>query len=294
MSLYKPTVFTGVATALITPFLDGKIDYESLERLIEIQIDAGISALLFAGTTGEGSTLSTKELFDLIRFAKKQISGRVPLLAGCGSNCTSHALELVCAACEGGADALLAVTPYYNKSNDRGILLHYRALADASTRPLMLYDVPTRTGYAMTLAHYRALAEHPNIAALKEASADLGLLEAVCTELGDRMDVYTGNDHQILPAAKLGARGVISVYSNIYPRQTAELWRKCTSSDARDAAALRRALLPSMQAMFWEVNPVPVKYVASLMGLCRAEYRLPLCPPTAEVAKKLQLLLTEG
>ncbi len=293
MSLTKPTVFTGVATALITPFLEGQIDYEALDRLIEIQIDSGISALLFAGTTGEGSTLTTEELFELIRFAYKRIRGRVPLLAGCGSNCTSHALELVAAACEGGADALLAVTPYYNKTNDRGILLHYRALADAATRPLMLYDVPSRTGYAMSLAHYRELAAHPNIVALKEASGDLGLLESVCTELSDRMDIYTGNDHQILPAAKLGARGVISVYSNIYPRQTAELWRKCMTSDARDAADHRHAHLPFMQALFWEVNPIPVKYVASLMGLCRAEYRLPLCPPTAEIAKKLQAMFAD-
>lgn len=290
MSLYKPTVFNGVATALITPFLEGEIDYESLGHLIDLQIDAGVSALLLAGTTGEGATLSAKELFSLIRFSRDRIQKRVPLLAGCGSNCTSHALELASAACEGGADALLAVTPYYNKTNDRGILLHYRALADGASRPLMIYDVPTRTGYSMTLAHYRELAEHPNVVALKEASSDLGLLEAVCTELKNSLDVYTGNDHQILPAARLGARGVISVVSNLYPRQTVELWRACIGEGDPDAADRRRALLPYMQALFWEVNPIPVKYVASLMGLCRAEYRLPLAPPTQEVAKRLQTL----
>lgn len=290
MSLTKPTVFTGVATALITPFSEGRIDYEALGRLIEIQIDAGISALLLAGTTGEGSTLTENELFELIRFARDRIRARVPLLAGCGSNATAHAIELAAAACEGGADALLAVTPYYNKTNDRGILLHYRALADAAARPLILYDVPSRTGYAMTLSHYRELAEHPNIVALKEASSDLSLLENVCTELSNSLDVYTGNDHQILPAARLGARGVISVYSNLYPRRAVELWKRCTATDAREAADHRHALLPFMQALFWEVNPIPVKYVASLMGLCRAEYRLPLCPPTAEVAKRLQAL----
>ena len=290
MSLYKPTIFTGVATALITPFRQGSIDYEALERLIEIQIDAGISALLLAGTTGEGSTLTTSELFELIRFSRTCIKNRIPLLAGCGSNCTARAIELASAACEGGADALLAVTPYYNKANDEGILLHYRALADAATRPLILYDVPTRTGYAMTLSHYRSLAEHPNIVALKEASADLGLLEASCTELKNSLDVYTGNDHQILPAARLGARGVISVCSNIYPRRTVELWKRCSASEAQDAAEYRHALLPYMQALFWEVNPIPVKYVASLMGLCRAEYRLPLSPPTPDVAKRLQAL----
>lgn len=290
MSLYKPTIFTGVATALITPFREGSIDYEALEHLIEMQIDAGISALLLAGTTGEGSTLTTSELFDLIRFSRTCIKNRVPLLAGCGSNCTAHAKELVCAACEGGADALLAVTPYYNKTNDEGILLHYHALADAASRPLILYDVPTRTGYAMTLSHYRSLSEHPNIVAIKEASGDLGFLETTCTELGNSLDVYTGNDHQILPSARLGARGVISVYSNIYPRRTVELWKRCTATDAQEAADYRRALLPQMQALFWEVNPIPVKYVASLMGLCRAEYRLPLCPPSADVAKRLRAL----
>ena len=290
MSLKKQTVFTGVATALITPFIDGEIDYGALEHLIDVQIDAGISALLLAGTTGEGATLTTQELCDLIAFARKKIKGRVPLLAGCGSNSTAHALELTAAACEGGADALLAVTPYYNKTNDRGIVLHYRAIADAATRPLLLYDVPTRTGYAMSLSHYRELAQHPNIVGIKEASSDLGLLEAVCTELGDVMDVYTGNDHQILPAAMLGARGVISVCSNVFPRQVAELWRLCTNKDARAALDHRHALLPYMQALFWEVNPIPVTYVASLMGLCRAEYRLPLCPPCAETAKKLQSL----
>lgn len=290
MSLYKPTVFTGVATALITPFHGDTIDYEALGNMIDLQIEAGISALLLAGTTGEGSTLRTEELFELIRFSRERIQKRVPLLAGCGSNCTSRAIELASAACEGGADALLAVTPYYNKTNDRGILLHYRALADASSRPLMIYDVPSRTGYAMTLAHYRELAAHPNVVALKEASADLGLLEATCTELKDSLDVYTGNDHQILPAARLGARGVISVLSNLYPRQTVDLWRKCTLEGEKGASELRRSLLPYMQALFWEVNPIPVKYVAALMGLCQAEYRLPLAPPTQDVAKRLQAL----
>ena len=290
MSLYKPTVFTGVATALITPFADGAIDYEAMGRLIDTQIDAGISALLVAGTTGEGSTLSTRELYELTRFSAERIRGRVPLLAGCGCNCTSRALELVAAACEGGADALLSVTPYYNKTNDRGILLHYRALADAAAKPLILYDVPTRTGFSMTLSHYRELAEHPRIVAVKEASTDLSLLEAICSELGNSLDVYTGNDHQMLPAARLGAHGVISVCSNLYPRQTVELWKKCVTGSAKEAAEHRRPLLPYMQALFWEVNPIPVKYVASLLGLCRAEYRLPLCPPSSEVAKRLQAL----
>ena len=287
MSLCKPTVFTGVATALLTPFCEGEIDYVALERMIEVQIDGGCGAILVAGTTGESATLSVGEHHALVSFAKKCIRARVPLLAGCGSNSTSHAIELAKAVCDAGADALLAVTPYYNKTNDRGILLHYRALADAATRPLMLYSVPSRTGYALTAAHCLALSEHPNIVAIKEASGDLGLLERVCDECGDRLDVYTGNDHQTVAAMKLGAKGVISVYSNLDVRAMAELCRLCAAGEYRAAGARERALLPRMNALFREVNPIPVKYVAAQKGMCRDEFRLPLCPPTKETARFL-------
>lgn len=288
MSLCKPTVFTGVATALLTPFSEGEIDYAALRELIEMQIDGGVSAILVAGTTGESATLSTEEHYALVRFAKQCIRGRVPLLAGCGSNSTAHALELVQAVCEGGADALLAVTPYYNKTNDRGILLHYRALADAATRPLMLYNVPTRTGFSLTAAHCASLAEHPNIVAVKEASGDLGLLERICDECGDRLDVYVGNDHQTVSAMRLGALGVISVYSNLDVRAMAELCRLCAAGDYRAAGARLRVLLPRMHALFREVNPIPLKYVAAQKGLCRAEYRLPLCRATEGTARYLK------
>lgn len=293
MSLYKKTVFTGVATALITPFLEGRIDYESLDRLIDAQIDAGIGALLLCGTTGESATLSVNEHYELLKHAKQRIGNRMPLLGGCGSNSTSHAVELAHAATEAGVDALLAVTPYYNKTNDRGILLHYRAIADATPTPLLLYNVPSRTGFSMTAEHYRELSEHPNIVGLKEASSDLSLLEAACAECSDRLDVYTGNDHHMVAAAKLGATGVISVYSNLYPRATVELWRLCHAHDYRIASERLARHLPRMQALFCEVNPIPVKYVASLRGLCRAEYRLPLAPPSQEHAKRLQALFAD-
>ena len=288
MSLCKPTVFTGTATALLTPFSEGEIDYESLENMIEVQIEGGVSAILVAGTTGESSTLTVKEHYELVRFSKKCIHGRLPLLAGCGSNSTSHAIELVHAVCEGGADALLAVTPYYNKTNDRGIVLHYHALADAATRPLMLYSVPSRTGFSLTAAHCLALAEHPNIVAVKEASGDLGLLERICDECGDRLDVYTGNDHQTVSAMKLGAKGVISVYSNLRPHAMAELCRLCAAGEYRKAGIRLRTLLPQMNALFREVNPIPLKFVAAQEGLCRDEYRLPLCAPSTEVARYLK------
>ena len=293
MSLHKPTVFTGAATALITPFLNGKIDYEAMGNLIEIQIEAGISALLVAGTTGESATLCTKEYFELTSYAKERIRGRVPLLVGCGSNSTAHSLELVTAACQGGADALLAVTPYYNKASARGLILHYQALADAASRPLILYNVPARTGMSITLEQYRELAAHENIVAVKEASGNLELLEALCDTCGDSLDVYTGNDQQTVASMKLGAIGTVSVISNILPREMAELCRICLAGDFRLAGKRQRALLPKMNALFEEVNPIPVKYVAALKGLCAAEYRLPLCVPSPEHARLLQKIFQQ-
>ncbi|MBQ8416985.1 MAG: 4-hydroxy-tetrahydrodipicolinate synthase [Clostridia bacterium] len=294
MSLHKPTVFTGAATALITPFKDGEIDYGAVENLIEMQISGGISAILVAGTTGEGSTLTAEEYYALVKFAKERIRGRVPLLAGCGANSTARAIALTEAVCTGGADALLAVTPYYNKTNDKGILLHYRAIADAATRPLMLYNVPSRTGFSMTMHHYRELASHPNVVAVKEASGDLGLLEALVTECGDRLDVYTGNDNQTVAAYKLGAKGVISVYSNLYPRAMADICRYAARGEWKQAEGRLRSALSCMQALFREVNPIPVKFVAAGRGLCQPEYRLPLCPPTPETARHLQTVFGQS
>ena len=290
MSLHKPTLFTGVATALITPFLNGEIDYAAFGDLIDKQIEAGVGALLVAGTTGESATLTLQEHYDLTAFAKTRISGRVPLLAGCGSNSTAHALSLAHAACDAGADALLAVTPYYNKASDRGLILHYRAIADAAPRPLILYNVPSRTGFHLSMDHYRQLCLHENIVAVKEASGDLGLLEMLCAECGDLLDVYTGNDDQTVAAMKLGAEGVISVCSNVLPQEMIEICRLCREQNYRRAGTRMRELLPRIKALFGEVNPIPVKYVASLKGLCRAEYRLPLCPPSPEYSKKLQQL----
>ena len=291
MSLHKPTVFKGAATALITPFREGTIDYEALEGLIEGQIQAGVSALLVAGTTGESATLSFAEHGELVTFARDRIKGRVPLLAGCGSNCTSRAEELARIACRSGADALLAVTPYYNKTSDRGILLHFRAIAEASSRPVILYNVPSRTGFHMTMRHYRELAKHERIVGVKEASGDLSLLEALCSECGDVLDVYTGNDEQTVAAMRLGALGVVSVCSNVVPRKMVELCRLCAEGEWKRAGQKLRKLQPLMTELFWEVNPIPVKYLAYLMGLCAPEYRLPLCPPAPETCKRLEGML---
>ncbi len=287
MSIEKQTVFKGVCTALITPFYKGEIDYENLQNLIEMQIDAGVGAILLAGTTGESPTLSVREHADLVAFAARQIAGRLPLLAGCGSNCTAHACELAAAVAESGADALLAVTPYYNRTNDRGIVAHYHALADATQKPLILYNVPARTGFSMTLAHYRELAEHPRIVAVKEASPDLSLLASLCGECGTKLDVYTGNDHHTVAAMRLGASGVISVYSNVAPRKMTEICRFCTAGDWKLAYQRQKQILGQMQALFWETNPIPVKHVMATMELCHAEYRLPLSPPSGDTARRL-------
>ena len=287
MSIEKQTIFKGVATALITPFYKGEIDYESLQNLIERQIDAGVGAILLAGTTGESPTLSVREHAEMVSFAARQIEGRLPLLAGCGSNSTAHACELAEAVAESGADALLAVTPYYNRTNDRGIVAHYHAIANATQKPLILYNVPARTGFSMTLAHYRELAEHPNIVAVKEASPDLSLLGSLCGECSSDLDVYTGNDHHTVSAMRLGAVGVISVFSNLFPRKMTELCRLCDRGEWKLAYTRQKQILVQMQALFWETNPIPVKHVLAAMGLCRAEYRLPLGAPSTETARRL-------
>lgn len=293
MSLNKPTVFRGVATALITPFRNNKIDFSALENLIEEQIRSDIGAILVAGTTGEASTLNEREHTELVECAAAKIAGRVPLLAGCSSNSTSESLRLAENACRAGADALLAVTPYYNKASDRGLLAHYRAIANHATRPLLLYNVPARTGVAMHLELYRELANHPNIVGIKEASGDLELLNTTVEELGDRMDVYTGNDTQLCIALKLGAQGIISVYSNLFPHAMNEIRRLHESGELSAAARQQQALRKRLDAMFREVNPIPVKYVASLLGICSAEYRLPLCPPSSETCRYLRSLFAE-
>ena len=288
MSLHKPTLFSGAATALITPFRQGEIHREALAELIEQQIAGGIQAILVAGTTGENATISFAEHGQLVSFAKERIRGRVPLLAGCGSNCTSRACELARISCDAGADGLLAVTPYYNKTSDRGILLHYETIAKAARRPVIVYNVPARTGFRLTMTHYRALVAMDNIVGVKEASGDLALLEELCAECGEELDVYTGNDDQTVGAMRLGARGVISVCSNVYPRAMTRLCALCSEENWREAARLLGELRPLMAALFREVNPIPVKYLASLRGLCLPEYRLPLCPPSPAVERLLE------
>lgn len=291
MKKVKKSPFFGVITALITPFRDGEIDYPSLKGLIERQIRAGVDGILFAGTTGEGATLTFAEYGDLIAYAKETVAGRTAILSGCGSNCTSRAAELAKIVTDAGADALLSVTPYYNKTNEIGIVKHFEAIAGATDKPVILYNVPSRTGFSLTLDAIGKLAEVKNIVGIKEASGNLHFLSQIVSEYGNRFDVFTGNDDQTLPAMRLGAKGVISVTSNILPVEIKHLTDACLEAKWKKAEKIQRKTARLTALLFEEVNPIPVKYAASLLGLCRAEYRLPLCQPTEKTKEKLQKLI---
>ena len=282
-------LFSGVATALITPFSEGNLDFDSLDRLLEAQKKGGISTLVVAGTTGEAPALTYSEFSELCAFVRKRWKGT--LIAGCGANCTARACELAELAEKAGADALLAVTPYYNKATRAGLAAHYRALA-ALGLPIIVYHVPSRTGYRLSLDDFRALAEIPGVCGVKECSGDLGFFQSLVVEFGGRWGIWTGNDTEIRAAMRLGADGVISVASNLLPSEIRALTTLSGESDFPNAtersAALHRALLPKIQSLFWDVNPVPVKYVAALQGLCKLEYRLPLTPPAPGTMEKLR------
>ncbi len=284
----KKTIFQGVATALITPFNDGGIDYENFYQLINWQIESGVQALVVCGTTGESSTLSDSEHRDAITYACKIAAGRVPIIAGAGSNDTSYALDLARCACASGADALLCVTPYYNKCTQAGLIKMFTQIADASSVPVILYNVPSRTSMNIEPSTYAILADHPNIAAIKEANGNIGQMVETMGLVGDKLDIYSGNDDQIVPMLSMGAKGVISVLSNVLPIQTVELCRKFFTGDVQGSAAMQLELLPLIKALFCEVNPIPVKAAMHALGFCENNIRLPLTE--MEEAHKARLL----
>ena len=286
----KKTIFEGVATALITPFCEDGIDYECFGRLIDWQIEKGVNALVVCGTTGESSTLSDDEHRDAITFAVKKVAGRVPVIAGAGSNDTAYAIDLANCACASGADALLCVTPYYNKCTQNGLIQMFTQIADASTVPLILYNVPSRTGLNIEPSTYLALADHPNIAAIKEASGNISKAVETMSLVRDKLDLYSGNDDQILPILSLGGKGVISVLSNVLPLETVEMCNKYFKGDVKGCAEMQYKYLPLIHALFSEVNPIPVKYAMSKMGFCNGDIRLPL---TVMEEKNAKVLLSE-
>ena len=287
----KQTVFRGAATALVTPLTPAGVDYDALGRLIDWQIGQGIDALVIAGTTGEGSTLTYDEHQEVIRYSVERAAGRVPIIAGSGSNDTNRAITLSRFSCDAGADALLVVTPYYNKATQNGLIAMYTAIADAVDRPIILYNVPSRTGVNIEPATYAALADHPNIVGIKEANGNISKIVETARLVGDRLAIYSGNDDQVVPILSMGGSGVISVLSNVMPAQTAMMCRKYFEGDVAGAAKLQMDYLPLINALFSEVNPIPVKAAMAAMGWCENYLRLPLTPMEDAHWQKLKAIM---
>ncbi len=283
----KNTVFTGAATAIVTPLNKDGVDYEQFATLIEWQIKEGIDAIVVAGTTGEGSTLTDAEHKEVIRFCVEKVAGRVPVIAGTGSNDTAYAIELSKYACEVGADALLLVTPYYNKATQNGLIESFTAVADVCDKPCILYNVPGRTGCNLLPETVAKLAKHPRIVAIKEASGNLSQIAKLISLCGDEIDVYSGNDDQIVPIMALGGKGVISVLSNVAPKETVEMCRLMLNGDTASAAKLQLQYIELIDALFCEVNPIPVKAACAAMGYCDNYLRLPLTPMEPQNEQKL-------
>ena len=274
----KDIIFKGAATALVTPFDEkGAVDYKAFAKLIDFQIAGGIDALVICGTTGEGSTLTDEEHRECIRFSVEHIAGRVPVIAGTGSNDTDYANSLSKYACEVGADALLLVTPYYNKATPKGLIKSFLDTAEKTDKPIILYNVPSRTGVNITMPVYRELAKHERIVAVKEASGNMSQIAEIAAELSDNLAIYSGNDDQIVPILSLGGLGVISVLSNVMPKETHDICQKFFDGDAAGSRELQLKYLELINNLFIEVNPIPVKTACGLMGLCSDLMRLPLC-----------------
>ena len=274
----KTPIFEGIATALITPVTESGIDYEAFGRLIDWQIDEGVNALVICGTTGESSTLTDGEHREAIAFAVERAAHRVPIIAGTGSNDTAYALSLTDFSCKAGADGVLVVTPYYNKATQNGLVQMFTKIADVSSVPVILYNVPSRTGVNIAPATVRELSKHPNISGIKEASGNISAVAEIAALCGDDINIYSGNDDQIVPIMSLGGKGCISVLSNVLPRQSAELCAKMLKGDYKGAAEMQLEYLPLINALFSEVNPIPVKAAMAAMGWCEDYLRLPLTP----------------
>lgn len=288
----KCEIFKGSAAALVTPMdRRGAVDYPMLKRLLTFQMDHGTDAILVNGTTGESATLSDKEKLEVLAFTLDYVGGRVPVLAGTGSNNTAHAAELSKEAEKLGADALLVVTPYYNKASQDGLVSHYWSIADQVSLPILLYNVPTRTGVDIAPETYRKLKEHPNIWGVKEAGGNLSRIAKTAALCGEDFHIYSGNDDQTLAIMALGGKGVISVLANVMPGEMSRMCRAFFAGDLEESRRLQLELLELMQAMFWDVNPIPVKAALSIMGMGEENYRLPMTPMDAEKKDRLRALM---
>ena len=273
----KNTIFTGMATAIVTPMhTDGSIDYEALSRFVEFQIGSGINGLVVMGTTGENATIEPEDQKKVIAYTVEKVAGRVPVIAGTGTNNTEHVLHNTRNACQVGADAILVVTPYYNKATQNGLVTHFTAVADESTLPVILYNVPGRTGCNLLPKTVAKLSEHPNIAAIKEATGSLAQMIEIMHLCGDKIDVYSGEDGLTVPMMAMGAKGTISVLSNVAPRQSVAMTDACLRGDYAAAAKMQCDLLPLINALFSEVNPIPAKAATAAMGFGADALRMPL------------------
>ena len=274
----KQEIFRGIGTALITPMTATGVDYYNLARLIDFQLESGVSALIAVGTTGESATLAGSERKEVIRFTVERVAGRVPVVAGTGTNDTSHVLDFTKSACDNGADAVLVVTPYYNKATQNGLIAHYERIADTADRPVIMYNVPSRTGCNLLPSSVNVLADHPNICAIKEASGNMAQVVELAAVAGDRIDIYSGEDGIVVPMMSMGAKGCISVLSNVLPKEAVAMTDACLAGDYAKAAAMQCQLLPLINALFSEVNPIPAKAAVSAMGYGEEHLRLPLTP----------------
>ncbi|MBR5614827.1 MAG: 4-hydroxy-tetrahydrodipicolinate synthase [Clostridia bacterium] len=290
----KETVFKGVATAIVTPLNEQGVDYEAFARILEWQIEEGINAIVVAGTTGEGSTLTDEEHKAVIKFAVEKVAGRVPVIAGTGSNDIKYAVELTKYACEAGADAMLVVTPYYNKATQAGLIKSFTTIADASTKPVILYNVPSRTGCNITPETCAELAKHPNIVGIKEASGNISQIAKVASLVDKDFAIYSGNDDQIVPIMSLGGLGVISVLSNIAPKDTVRICDSFFEGKIEESAKLQLQYLELIDALFCEVNPIPVKAATAAMGFGENYLRLPLTPMETAHAENMFRLMKEN
>ncbi len=274
----KNLIFRGIATAMVTPMTATGVDYDALARFIDFQLEEGINALVAVGTTGESATLTPQERKEVIRFTVERVAGRVPVIAGTGTNNTQHVLEFTKSACDDGADAVLVVTPYYNKATQAGLIAHFTAVADASDKPVILYNVPSRTGCNLLPDTVAVLAKHPNIAAIKEASGNMGQVVELAAKCGDDIAIYSGEDGITLPILSMGGQGCISVASNVVPRTMVSLADTFFRGDVAEAARMQRELWPLIHLLFCEVNPIPAKAAVSAMGYGEEHIRLPLTP----------------
>ena len=289
----KKPIFTGSAAAVATPFTGSGVDFPALRKHLDFLLENGTDALVVCGTTGEAATMSYEERMETVEAVVRHVDGRVPVIAGTGSNNTENAIALSRDAVSAGADGLLVVTPFYNKAPQGGLIRHFAAVADSAERPVILYNVPSRTGVKCAAETYAQLAGHPNIQGVKEASGDLALVQKTRELCPEDFYIWSGNDDETAPIMLLGGSGVISVAANVVPQEMHQLTASCLSGDFVSAGKLQLRLRKLCEALFWEVNPIPVKTAMSMMGFCQERFRLPMCEMEEENRARLRTVLAE-